>query len=226
MAGYILKDIKLAIGSTTTTEPFKLPAENRMATVLSITAATTPVLQHSLDGSSWSNVSGITLADGITGWNLYNSSTKAPLPLVRITSSSVAEVTKFTFSQAGSFYDVAGAAKALQLYTAAGAGHYFYFTVSDGPNTQTDPALTGTGHEVVVAMADTSAQVATAFHTAVNLVTGVYTSTNSVASEVNVTNTTAGAVTNATASGTAAAITVTTAGVTAEISDIKLALVE
>lgn len=227
MAGYILKDIKLAIGSASTTEPFKLPAENRMATVLSITAATTPVLQHSLDGSSWSNVSGITLATGITGWNLYNSSTKAPLPLVRITSSSIAEVTRFTFSQTGSFYDVVGAAKALQLYTTTGAGHYFYFTVSDGLNTpQTDPALDGTGHEISILTADTSADIATAFYDEVNLVTGVYTATNAVASQVIVTNTTAGDVDDATASGTAAAITVTTDGVTAEISDIKLGLIE
>lgn len=226
MAGYILKNINLAVGSTSTTEPFKLPAENRMATVLSITAATTPVLQHSVDGSNWSNVSGITLATGITGWNLHNGSTKVPLPLVRITSSSTAEVTRFTFSQSGTFYDVSGAAKALQLYTFSGAGHYFYFTVSDGLNTQTDPALTGTGHEVSIADADTSADIATAFYDAVNAVTNVYTATNAVASQVVVTNTVAGDVDDATASGTAAAISVTTDGVTAELSDIKLALVE
>jgi len=80
MAGYILKDISLAVGSDSTTEPFKLPADNRVATVLSITATTTPVLQHSLDGSSWSNVTGITLASGVTGWNLHNSTTIPPLP--------------------------------------------------------------------------------------------------------------------------------------------------
>lgn len=226
MSGHILKDIDLELGSTSTTVGFHLTAENRMATTLSLTAATTPVLQHSLDGTTWSNVSGITLATGVTGWNLHTSTTKAPLPLVRITSSSVAEVTRFTFSQTGTFYDVVGAAKAIQLLTSAGVGHYFWFTVSDGAGLETDPALTGTGHEIVVAAADASSVVATAFHTAVNLVAGVFVSTNGVASQAVVTHSVAGDADDATATGTAAAILVTTDGVTAVISDVKVALVK
>lgn len=227
MAGHANKSIALAIGSNSTTEPFMLCAENRMATTLAITAATTPVLQHSIDGATWSNVSGITLATGITGWNLHTSTTKAPLPLIRITSSSISEVTRFTFSQLGSYYDVVGAAKALQIGIFGGGSHYFYFLVTDGANApQTDPALTGTGHAVSILSADSSATVATAFYTAVNLITGVYTATNSVASQVNVTNTVAGAIPNATASGIAAAISVTTNGVTALLSDIWVALVK
>lgn len=227
MSGHILKDIDLVLGSTSTTVGFHLTAENRMATTLSLTAATTPVLQHSLDGASWSNVSGVTLATGVTGWNLHTSTTKAPLPLVRITSSSIAEVTRFTFSQTGSFYDVVGAAKGLLIGIFGGGSHYFYFLVTDGANApQTDPALGGTGHAVSILSADTSATIATAFYTAVNLVTGVYTATNGVASQVVVTHTAAGAVANASASGTAAAVSVTTGGVTAEITDVKVALVK
>lgn len=222
MAGHILQDIALVLGSTSTTVGFHLAPENRMATTLSLTAATTPVLQHSLDGATWSNVASITLATGVTGWNLHTSTTKVPLPLVRITSENVAEVTRFTFSQLGSYYDVVGAAKAIQLYTFAGVGHYFYFVV----NTETDPALVGTGHIISVAALDSSDTVATAFYTAVNLITGVYTATNAVASQVVVTNTVAGGVTDATATGTAAAISVTTLGVTAVISDVKVALVK
>lgn len=86
MLGYYLKTVKVL--SATATEGFKLPAESRMACTLSITGAVSPVLEHSLDGTTWSAVTGITLAAGITGWNLYNSSTLPPLPLIRITAAS------------------------------------------------------------------------------------------------------------------------------------------
>ena len=125
------------------------------------------------------------------------------------------EVTQFTFSQAGSFYDVAGAGHALQLFNAPAVGHYFWFSVSDGAETQTDPTLTGVGHEVALLTADTSAQIATKFFAAVAVVLAAFTATNAVASQVIVTNVTTGSVTDATATGVAAAVSVTNQGVDA-----------
>lgn len=124
---------------------------------------------------------------------------------------AIAEVTQFTFSQAGSFYDVVGAAKAIQL-----VGHYFYFVVTDGANfPQTDPALSGTGHAVNLLAADTLAQVATKFHAEVAAVVAAFTATNPSAGVVNVTYVTAGVQADATATGSAAAISVTTQGAAA-----------
>lgn len=128
-------------------------------------------------------------------------------------SPAVAEVTKFTFSQLGSFYDVIGTAKAVQLFNSPAVGHFFWFNVTDGANTQTAPVLTGTAHQVDILSADTSAQVATKFYNAVALVVADFTATNATASEVIVTNVTAGSVTDATATGTACAVLVTTQGV-------------
>ena len=132
-----------------------------------------------------------------------------------VDAPAIAEVTQFTFSQTGSFYDVTGAAKAIQLYNSPAVGHYFWFNVVGGTNTQTDPTLTGTAHQVDILPADTSAQVATKFFTAVNLVSAAFTATNATASIVIVTNVTAGTATDATATSTAAAVLVTTQGVSA-----------
>jgi len=133
-----------------------------------------------------------------------------------VDAAAVAEVTQFTFSQPGSFYDVIGAGKSLQLFNSLAVGHYFWFNVTDGVNTpQTDPTGTGTGHQVDVLLADTAAQVATKFFTQVALVVAAFTAANPSAGVVNVTNATAGTATNATATGTAAAISVTTQGAAA-----------
>jgi hypothetical protein len=59
-----------------------------------------------------------------------------------------AEVSIATFSQPASFYDVSGAAKAIQLYDGTNAGQYFWFNVLNGANTQTDPTLVGTQNQV------------------------------------------------------------------------------
>jgi len=126
--------------------------------------------------------------------------------------AAVAEVTQFTFSQLGSFYDVIGAGKALQLFNSPAVGHYFWFLVTDGANVQTDPVLTGTGHQVSILAADTAAQVATKFFTQVALVVAAFTATNAVSAQVIVTNVTVGTATDATATGTAAAIVVNTQG--------------
>jgi len=86
MSGHYLKSVTLV--SATASTGFKLPAGNRMACTLSIVGAVNPVLEHSIDGSTWSAVANITLAAGITGWNLYNTAYLPPLPLVRITADS------------------------------------------------------------------------------------------------------------------------------------------
>jgi phage tail sheath protein FI len=137
--------------------------------------------------------------------------------------AAIAEVTQFTFSQVGSFYDVVGAAKAIQLYNSPAVGHYFWFNVVGGSNTQTDPVLVGTGHQVDVLPGDTLAQVATKFHNAVALVVAAFTSANPSSGVVNVTNVTAGTATDATATGSAAAVSVTTQGAAA-ISTVDDAL--
>lgn len=126
---------------------------------------------------------------------------------------AVAEVTSETFSQSGSFYDVSGSAKYLSLYATASAQHYFWFNVTDGSNVQTDPAVVGaTGHQVNVLSADTSAQVAGKFQTVAAALNTLFTATV-LSSVVTTTNVTEGSVPDATASGTAAAVLVTTQGV-------------
>lgn len=130
-------------------------------------------------------------------------------------ASAVAEVTQATFSQAGSFYDVVGAAKAIQLYGSPAVGHYFWFNVTDGSNSQTDPTLVGTAHQVDILSADTAAQVATKFHAAVAAVSAAFTATNAVSAQVIVTNVVLGAASNASSTGSAAAIVINTQGVDA-----------
>ena len=86
MSGHYLKSVDIV--SDTASVAFKLSAENRLLCTLSITGAVNPVLEHSVDGSTWAAVSNISLSTGITGWNLYNTSYLPPLPLVRITADS------------------------------------------------------------------------------------------------------------------------------------------
>jgi hypothetical protein len=87
MLGHYLKIVKVL--SATESEPFKLPAENRMACTMVLNAGVgTPVLQQSIDGVNWTTVPGVTLAAGVTGWNFFNSSSLAPLPLIRVTAAS------------------------------------------------------------------------------------------------------------------------------------------
>jgi hypothetical protein len=137
-----------------------------------------------------------------------------------IVLNSTREISTSIFSQSGSFYDVVGAAKAIQLFNTS-TGHYFWFKVTDGINTQTDPVLTGTGHQVDILSADTSAQVATKFHTAVAAVSAAFTSVNTIASRVDVTNVTSGASTDASASGSAATVTISRQGDTALVSQVS-----
>ena len=104
----------------------------------------------------------VTLVDILTGNEFFGSNGSVVYGVLQDgLDSGIAESTELTFSQAGAFYDVVGAAKAIQLYASGNAGHYFWLNVTDGANTQTDPTLVGTGHQVDVLAGDTTAQVAT-----------------------------------------------------------------
>lgn len=132
------------------------------------------------------------------------------------------EVTKYTFIQAGSFYDIASAGKALQLYSTNIVGHYFWFKVTDGTNTQTAPSLVGTAHQVSILKLDTAAQIATKFFTAVNLL-GLFSSVNNGLGVITLTNTFTGSVPDASGSpsnaqGIAATISVSVNGYDSAIS--------
>jgi len=132
-----------------------------------------------------------------------------------VVASPVAQVTKLVFSQTGTFYDVVGSAKAVQLFSPTNAPYYFYFTVTGGSNIQTDPLLPGTGVNVVISQGPTAtaAQIATEFYTAVAAVSTLFTATNTPAGTVTVTNVSPGTLVSPDAvTGTAAALTVVTPG--------------
>ena len=120
--------------------------------------------------------------------------------------NDVAEISKATFTQLGSYYDVVGVGKAIQLYDGAGAGHYFWFNVTDGTNgPQTDPSLVGTGHQVDVLAADTAAQVATKFAAVVDALAG-FSAPAPASTVVIITNAVGGAVTDISTTGAAATV--------------------
>jgi len=125
--------------------------------------------------------------------------------------NDIAEVSKATFTQLGSYYDVVGVGKAIQLYDAT-AGHYFWFNVTDGTNgPQTDPTLVGTGHQVDVLAADTAAQVATKFAAAVDALGG-FSAPAPSSTVVIITNAAGGAVTDISTTGAAATVVVSLQG--------------
>ena len=138
--------------------------------------------------------------------------TAAPVGSLAMYNQFVRESSRFTFSQAGSFYDVSGAAKAVQVYSFPSSGRYFWFFVSDGANVQTDPALVGTGHMVSILSADTSAQVATKLFTAVALLSTLFSTVNGTPSVVDITNVAGGDVADSSVSGSAAALSVLAQG--------------
>lgn len=124
-----------------------------------------------------------------------------------------AEVSKATFTQLGSFYDVVGAGKAIQLYDGTDTGFYFWFNVTDGTNgPQTDPSLVGTGTQVDILAADTAAQVAIKFAATVDSLAG-FDAPVPPSTVVYVTNAVGGVATNISATGSAAAVIVTSEGV-------------
>ena len=125
------------------------------------------------------------------------------------------EISKATFTQLGSFYDVVGAGKAVQLYDGTNAGFYFWFNVTDGTNgPQTDPALVGTGTQVNVLMADTPQQVAIKFAAIVDSLTGVFAAPVPPSNVAIITNAVGGAATDISATGSAAVVNVTSKGMT------------
>lgn len=126
--------------------------------------------------------------------------------------NDVEEVSKAAFSQLGSYYDVVGVGKAIQLYDGGGNGHYFWFNVTDGTNgPQTDPSLVGTGHQVDVLAADTAAQVATKYAAVVDALAGFSAPVPS-STVVYITNAAGGAVTDISTTGAAAEVSVSFQG--------------
>jgi len=121
--------------------------------------------------------------------------------------AGVAEVTTFTFSQAGSFYDVVGTAKAIQVYDGTN-GHFFYFKVTGGAHVQTAPVLVGQAHEVDVLPGDTAAQVAAKYNAV--LIGGFTSSVSGVLVTMVAPNKAPS--TDASATGSAAAIAIPTQG--------------
>lgn len=137
----------------------------------------------------------------------FNSITKPAL------SIGQAEVSTAAFSSVGSFYNVAGVAKAIQLYDNNNVGHYFYFRCTDGLNLgTTDPGLVGTGHVVNLLLADSAATVATKFAAAVDLLVE-FLAPAPGGTTVTITNASnGGPVTDITETGSAAIVSVLTQG--------------
>ena len=135
---------------------------------------------------------------------------------------AIAEVRTETFSQAGTFYDVVGAAKAIQHYDGSNAGHYFYFDVTDGANAQTDPMLVGTGYVVSILDGDTDAQIAAKYQAVVDALPAFVSVVN--VAVVTTTNAVAGDATDSSATGSAAVIATTIQGADAidEVDDALL----
>jgi hypothetical protein len=127
--------------------------------------------------------------------------------------ADVPEVSRATFTQLGSFYDVAGAGKAVQLYDGTNAGYYFWFNVTDGTNSpQTDPSLVGTGTQVDVLMADTPAQVAVKFAAIVDAVTGIFAAPVPPSNVVTISNLVGGIATDISVTGSASTVLVMSQG--------------
>jgi len=153
----------------------------------------------------------VTLIDASIGAEFKTAGGDPIYGVLRDGEDGVAEVSQSIFSEVGDFYDVVGAGKAVQLYNGADAGHYFWFNVTDGGDTQTDPGLVGTAHQVDVVEADTSAQVATKFAAIVNAL-GDFGAPVPGASTVTITNAAVGDATDVSESGTAAAVSVVSQG--------------
>lgn len=125
---------------------------------------------------------------------------------------NVSEVSTATFTQVGSFYDVVGAGKAIQLYDGTNAGQYFWLKVTDGANVQTDPVLVGTGNEVDILAADTPAQIAVKFAAVVAGLVGVFTAPVPPSTVATITNVVGGPATDISATGSAASVSISQQG--------------
>jgi hypothetical protein len=125
----------------------------------------------------------------------------------------VAQEVELTFEEDASFYDVAGAAKHFSLYTGANARHYFWLSLSDGANTQTDPAPGGTGHQVTILAADDAEAIAAKAEAVIAALTTLFTS-SVAAAVVTATNVDAGAATAPVVASSGVSAEVTVLGVT------------
>lgn len=129
-------------------------------------------------------------------------------------SAAVAEGYDLTFGQAGSFYDVSGAAKFIRL---AGGLLHVYFVVTDGSNTQTAPVVSGsTGTAVNILTGDTAAQIAGKAKLIIDALSGITATV--VGAVVSVVHDVAGAVSpDAVVTGSGASLSITSQGVAADV---------
>jgi len=74
--------------------------------------------------------------------------------------ASNAEVTELLVGNSGTFFDVVGSAKAVIIHNGDNGRYYFWFNVTDGSNSQTDPAIGGTQVQVDILDADTASDIA------------------------------------------------------------------
>jgi hypothetical protein len=127
--------------------------------------------------------------------------------------AAVAQVVTSQVTQIGSFFDVVGAAKADRLWDGANAQHDFWYNVTDGANSQVDPVLGGTAHQVDILAADTAIQVAAKLQAVIDAQAefGATVATDTVTT----TNAVAGVATAASGSGTSTAHVVTVTGAAA-----------
>lgn len=177
------------------------------------------LLQHSngqtylfsYDSKSDPTPAGHTL-DGIV-WQSQPTEDYTPLTL----PAGVKRISTITNVNLGNSvnFDVSGAAKKVTLWAARPLrGHYFWFNVVDGVNTQTDPGGQATatmGHQVDILTTDSANDVASKLQAVINAQPEFTASV--LANVVTVTNTSPGSVTATASNATGVTVATPTAGV-------------
>ena len=125
----------------------------------------------------------------------------------------VAEVTDYTVpGSAAATFDVAGAGKAFTFFAGQDTAQYYvWYSVTGGVNTQTDPALTGTGVQVNILSSDTDEQVAIKTSAAIDALSD-FSCPAPTTTTLTFTAAAAGVTTDASDVDTTGTITVTTQG--------------
>jgi len=123
----------------------------------------------------------------------------------------VAEVTEYDWTGlSGSDFDVSGSGLSFQFWDGGDNPHYIWVNVTDGANSQSDPGLSGTAHQLDVLAADAATDLASKHQALVDGLTEFSASVSSTV--VTVTNATEGDATDATDVDSGVSITITTQG--------------
>lgn len=145
---------------------------SRKAAIGELDATFNLVTGHDHDGVNSKAIS----AAGLSGLNYFT----AEWIMIDLVLTAQIEDYDFT-SNLVSLFDVSGAAQ----YTDLGGNlGYFWFNVTDGANTQTDPTGAGTSVQVNVLLADTPSQIATKVKAAIDAASIVGIDTTSVATSI------------------------------------------